>query len=86
MKTTLDIDAAVLYAAEDHARKQGKPLDTLIEESLRMTVKASAQVVPSPDEASPAEGLDEHDPFFKALEEIRDWGRLPMPHREVRFP
>ena len=73
-------------AAEDQARKQGKSLGALIEESLRRTVKAAAIFVPAPVESSADEGLGDDDPFFKALDEIRAMGRLPAPHRAVRFP
>jgi hypothetical protein len=86
VKTTVDIDDAVLQAAEDQARKQGKPLGTLIEEALRIAVKAAANFAPGPAESPAEEGLEDDDPFFRALEEIRALGRLPAPHREVRFP
>jgi hypothetical protein len=86
VKTTVDIDDAVLQAAEDQARKQGKPLGALIEEALRMTVKAAAAVTPASGGSAAEEGLEEEDPFFIALEEIRALGRLPTPHREVGFP
>lgn len=86
MKTTVDIDDAVLQAAEAQARKQGKPLGTLIEEALRFTVRAAANFAPAPARPSADGGLEDDDPFFRALEEIRALGRLPAPHREVRFP
>jgi hypothetical protein len=74
VKTTVEIDDAVLRAAEDQARKQGKPLGVLIEEALRITVKSTVQFAPTPAESSAGEGLEDHDPFFKALEEIRASG------------
>lgn len=86
MKTTVDIDDAVLQAAEDQARKQGKPLGILIEEALRTTVRVAANLAPAPAESPADEGLEDNDPFFTALEEIRALGRLPAPHREVRLP
>ena len=86
MKTTVDIDDAVLQAAEDQARKQGKPLDTLIEEALRLTVKAAAGDALPPAESPAAHGLEDNDPFFAALEEIRALGRLPAAHCEFRLP
>jgi hypothetical protein len=85
MKTMVEIDDAVLHAAEDQARKQGKSLGAIIEEALRNTVKASANFAPAPDESSAGDGLENDDPFFAALEEIRALGRLPAPHREVQF-
>ena len=84
MQTTVDIDDAVLHAAEDRARKQGKPLSAPIEEALRMTVKTDASFSATPS-ASADEELEENDLFFATLEEIRALGRLPTPHREVRF-
>jgi hypothetical protein len=86
VKTTVDIDDAVLQAAEDQARKQGKPLGILIEEALRTTVRVAANLAPAPAESPADEGLEDNDPFFTALEEIRALGRLPAPHREVRLP
>ena len=86
MRTTVDIDEAVLHAAEDQARRQGKPLGILIEEALRMTVEGSAPVARAPAEPYADEGLEETDAFFTALEEIRSLGRLPALHREIRFP
>jgi hypothetical protein len=86
MKTTVDIDDALLRAVEDQARKQGKPLGILIEEALRVTVKAANNFASAADESSTGEGLEENDPFFAALEEIRALGRLSAPHREVLFP
>lgn len=86
MKTTVDIDDAVLHAAEDQARKQGKPLGTLIEEALRVSANAAAPTAPATAEFSADDRLEDSDPFFAALEEIRSLGRLPTAHREVRFP
>ena len=51
-----------------------------------MTVKAANTCAPALAEASADEGLEDDDPFFTALEEIRALGRLPAPHREVRSP
>ena len=62
-----------LHAAEDQARQQGKSLGTLIEEALRMTVKAAASFTPAPADSSANEGLEDNDPFFTALEEIRSF-------------
>ena len=85
MKTTVDIDDAILRAAEDQARKQGKPLGRLIEEALRGTVKVADVCAPAPTGSPVEDGLDSDDPFFAALEEIRASGRLPAPHREVHL-
>ena len=85
MRTTLDIDETVLREAESQARKRGKPLAALIEEVLRMTIlvtPAQSETLP-PSEA--ADGLEDGDPFFSALEEIRALGRMPASHREVQL-
>jgi hypothetical protein len=85
MKTTVDIDEGVLRAAEVRARQQGRPLAALVEEALRMTVNAapSHQAPTTPQEAG--EGLEDNDPFFAALDEIRNAGRQPAAHREVHI-
>jgi hypothetical protein len=85
MKTTVDIDEGVLRAAEAQALHQGKPLAALVEEALRLTVSTEPCVRPAatPPEAGPA--LEDNDPFFAALEEIRNAGRQPASHREVRL-
>jgi hypothetical protein len=85
VKTIVDIDDALLRAAEDQARRQGKPLGILIEEALRITVKAPADTAPPLAESAADEGLEGNDPFFAALEEIRSLGRLAAPHREVKL-
>ena len=72
MKTTVDIDEGVLRAAEAQARHQGKPLAALVEQALRMTVHTAAsdgRAAPPP-ETDP--GLEDNDPFFAALDEIRN--------------
>ena len=86
MKTPVDIDDAVLRAAEARACAQGIPLGVLIEDALGTTVKTAVKVAPAIIETSIDQGLDENDPFFVALEEIRTLGRLPGPHRDIRFP
>ena len=85
MKTTVDIDERVLRAAEAQALHQGKPLAVLVEEALRMTVNTavSVQSAATPPGADP--GLEDNDPFFAALDEIRDAGRQPASHREARL-
>jgi len=85
MKTTVDIDEGVLRAAEVRARQQGRPLAALVEEALRVTVNAapSQQTPTIPREAD--QGLEDNDPFFAALDEIRNAGRQSVPHREVHI-
>ena len=85
MKTTVDIDEGVLRAAEAQARHQGRPLGALVEEALRVTVKTAASDAPvaAPSEAD--QGLEDNDPFFAALDEIRDAGRQAAAHRKVHL-
>jgi hypothetical protein len=42
MKTTVEIQAALLERARRHAKKQGKPLRAIIEEGLRRVLEAEA--------------------------------------------
>jgi hypothetical protein len=85
MKTTLDIDEGVLRAAEAQARHQGKPLAALVEQALRLTVNTAASDGPAamPPEDGPE--LEDNDPFFAALDEIRNAGRHAASHREVHL-
>jgi hypothetical protein len=83
MKTTVDIDEGVLRAAEEKARHQGKPLAALIEEALRMAVNTTAADRPPATPPEPSQGLEDNDPFFAALDEIRNAGRQTASHREA---
>jgi hypothetical protein len=83
MRTTVDIDEGVLRAAEEQARHQGKPLAALVEEALRTKVSAAASDMPTVPSPEYDQGLDDNDPFFAALDEIRNAGRQPAPHREA---
>ena len=42
MKTTLEIQDALLTRAKLHARRTGRPLRAVVEEGLRLTLSASA--------------------------------------------
>jgi hypothetical protein len=43
MKTTVEIQAALLERARRHAQKAGKPLRAIIEEGLRRVLEAEAE-------------------------------------------
>jgi len=76
VKTTVDIDEALLREAEARARQQGRPLAMLFEEALRSAIQASP--VTNGQSASPSEvadALEGNDPFFTALDDIRALGR-----------
>lgn len=85
VKTTMDIDEMVLRQAEKQAQQAGKPLATVVEEALRASLGIAASVEPASPVATtePGPGLEEDDPFFHALEEIREHGRLAALHRQV---
>jgi hypothetical protein len=85
VKITVDIDGAILRVAEEQARKQGKPLGRLIEEALRGSIKPADVSTPAPTGSPMEDGLENDDPFFAALEEIRASGRLSALHREVHL-
>jgi Arc/MetJ family transcription regulator len=85
MKTTVDIDEGVLRAAEAQARQQGKALGALVEEALRVTVKTSASDPPVAPQSEADQALEDNDPFFAALDEIRNAGRHPAFHRKVHL-
>jgi hypothetical protein len=85
MKTTVDIDESVLRAAEAQARHQGKPLAALVEQALRMTVNSAAGDGLAAMPPQTDQGLEDNDPFFAALDEIRNAGRQAASHREVHI-
>ncbi len=86
MQTTLDLDEALLRQLEQQARQQGKPLGVLLEQALRGFVRGNSAQPSAPARNDACEGLPDDDPFFSALEEIRAFGRLPTPHRQVHLP
>ena len=87
VKTTVDIDEALLREAEARARQQGKPLAMFLEEALRSVIQASP--LTNGQSASPSEvadALEGNDPFFTALDDIRALGRawVAKPTVDVR--
>jgi hypothetical protein len=46
VKTTVDINDALLARAREHARRIGKPLGALVEEGLRRVLEADAFELP----------------------------------------
>jgi hypothetical protein len=83
VKTTVDIDDTVLRQAERQSQQTGKPLTVLLEEALRARVGIAAPSKPAFPLDSPDTGLEEDDPFFRALEEIRERGRLAITRRDT---
>jgi hypothetical protein len=57
----------------------------LVEEALRLTVNTVVNNQPSTTPPEAGQGLEDNDPFFAALDEIRSAGRQPAPHREARL-
>jgi hypothetical protein len=85
VKTTVDIDEGVLRAAEAQARHQGRPLAALVEEALRVKVSPPTSHPPTATPPEADQGLEDNDPFFAALDEIRNAGRQPASHRETQL-
>lgn len=82
VQTTVEIDDAILRQAEQQARQQGKSLAALMEDALRRVIQ-SPRSGPQGTPSETADGLEDNDPFFTALDEIRSQGRFPAPHRAV---
>ena len=85
MQTTLEIDEKLLKLAEQAARQRGKSVAALVEEALAVVVQPLQTASGTHASANATDGLEDNDPFFSALEEIRARGRAPTIHREVRF-
>ena len=75
MRTVLDMDEGVLALAKQKASEEGKSLDAIVEEGLRVAFQMKG---PNKIPEIPPEGelLEENDPFFLALKEVRNAGRV----------
>jgi len=84
VQTIVNVDKQVLTLAEQQARRDGKSLDTLVEDALRVALHlAPAQANASAEETEP---VDADEGFFDGLEEIRALGRISAAHRQVDLP
>lgn len=81
----MDIDETLLRQAEGQARQQGKSLSEVMETALRIALANLTTAVPVAVPTTVTDGLDDDDPFFAALKEIRARGRIPAAHREIEF-
>ena len=82
VKLTIDINDQLLQAAAQRAKDLGKSLSALLEDALRVSIPIASGSVALPSLTLP-NGLEDNDPFFQALEEIRASGRAPATHRPV---
>jgi plasmid stability protein len=77
VKTTIELPDGLLRRLKVHAAEQGRSLKDLFTEAIETQLSASPPP-PSPPVAT-AEGLEDDDPFFEALEQVRIWGNSQMP-------
>lgn len=73
MRTVLDVDERIVALARAQASKQGRSLDALVEEGLRLALHIPTSSFDV--KAVEAEPLESNDRFFADLEEVRKLGR-----------
>lgn len=76
------MDEKIVALAKLKASEQGKSFDALVEEGLRLALRMPPQKngIRSEVEGDP---LEPNDPFFAALDEIRDFGRTSGNNRRI---
>lgn len=77
MKTTVELPDHLLRQAKILAIQEGRSLKDLIAEALQARLAVGPPAPPIP--RSGAGGLDDDDPFFAALAQVRSWGNSQMP-------
>lgn len=82
VRTVLEMDEKIVALAKLKASQQGKSLDAIVEEGLRIALQIPAADVAHASN-SEAEPLDANDPFFSALEDIRNFGRVSAKARAI---
>jgi hypothetical protein len=75
VKTTIDLPDHLLRQAKILAVEEGRSLKDLVVEALQARLSPPA----SPPPVKTMDGLDDDDPFFSSLEEVRAWGNAQMP-------
>ena len=83
MQTLMDVDERLLSMAEQQARSQGKTLGAFVEEALRSVLQPLRSQTHDETKDPIEIGLSDDDPFFCALEEVRELGHLPAKHRQI---
>jgi hypothetical protein len=79
MKTTVDIPDHLLRRAKILAVEKGCTLREMISEALQAHLSAPP---PPPPTIRAGDGLEDDDPFFASLDQVRAWGNSQMPgHR-----
>ena len=76
MKTTIELPDHLLRQAKILAVEQGLSLKEVMTEALQAHLGTAA---PTPPANQQSEGLEDDDPFFTALEQVRAWGNSQMP-------
>jgi hypothetical protein len=76
VKTTIELPDHLLRQAKILAVEQGRTLKEVMTEALEAHLGATP---PAPPFHQAGEGLDDDDPFFAALEQVRAWGNSQMP-------
>jgi hypothetical protein len=74
------MDEKIVALAKLRASQEGKSLDSLVEEGLRMALQIPATATMQTANAE-AEPLEADDPFFSALDDIRNHGRTSPSRR-----
>ena len=83
MKTTLEIDPNLLAQAEQAAAEMGKPLDALVEHSLKLFLNRERRVLQAPPGGYRGGSLDRDDPFSFILAQIQQERHARLPREPV---
>jgi hypothetical protein len=77
------MDEKIVALAKLKASEQGKSLDALVEDGLRLALQMPAHAAVG---AASLEGpLESDDPFFSALDEVRARGRANASRRAIEL-
>lgn len=85
MKTTLDIDPDLLAEAQQAAAQIGKPLASVVEDSLKLFLNKEKRVLQAPLGGYHGGSLDRDDPFFSTLAQIEEERHAHLPREPVQF-
>jgi len=76
VKTTIELPDNLLRQAKILAVQQGLTLKEVMTEALQAHLGTAP---PTPPVNQQGAGLEDDDPFFAALEQVRAWGNSQMP-------